>query len=277
MNTATAVRQPDTGWSAELHLGFRARPGRTVLAERRRLGPLAVQRPFYPEGEVCHVYVLHPPGGVVGGDRLQIDADLTAGSQALVTTPGATKFYRSEAAIACQVQTLRIADGAALEWLPQENILFTGAQVAMQTRVELSGTARLALWEVHCLGRPANGESFDSGRLDAGLQIWRDGRPLLLERLRVDAASRLRPSLLNGHPVVATAVFTRADESHLRQLRTLIDGQPAAAATLVEDLLVLRYLGGSTEDVRRLYSAARRLLRAALLQRPAVEPRIWNT
>ncbi|MGB5651682.1 MAG: urease accessory protein UreD, partial [Sedimenticolaceae bacterium] len=89
-----------------MRLGFRAGPDSTVLAERQRHGPLAVQRPFYPEGGVCHVYLLHPPGGVVGGDVLGIDVKLAQGAQALITTPGATKFYRSAGALARQTQRI---------------------------------------------------------------------------------------------------------------------------------------------------------------------------
>ena len=248
-----------------------------MLAQRQRHGPLAVQRPFYPEGGVCHVYLLHPPGGVVGGDRLQIDTDLASGSHALVTTPGATKFYRSGGAVAQQAQILKVADGASLEWLPQENIFFPGAQVAMHSRIELQGDARLALWETHCLGRPVIGESFDQGSLDSRLEVWRDGQPLLIERLRVDATSRLRLSLLGGRPVAATALFSHADESHLHTARESLGPADNAAATLLGDLLLLRYLGESTEQARNLFTEIWRMLREPLLQRPATTPRIWNT
>jgi len=267
------------GWSARLRMGFRASAARTVLAQRERHGPLAVQRPFYPEGEVCHVYLLHPPGGVVGGDRLQIDTSLSAGSHALVTTPGATKFYRSAGSVAYQQQVLQVADGASLEWLPQENIFFPGAQVAMHTRVELQGDARLVLWEMHCLGRPVIDEAFDEGALDAGLQIWRDGSPLLIERLRIDADSRLRNSVLAGRPVCATAVFSHAGDAQLQAVRELVAQADSchSGVTLIDNLLLLRYVGDSTEQARRLFVSAWSTLREPLLQRPAMLPRIWNT
>lgn len=269
----------EQGWSAGLKLGFRPARGKTVLAHRERHGPLAVQRPFYPEGGICHVYLLHPPGGVVGGDRLQIDAGLAEGSHALVTTPGATKFYRSAGEVARQAQCLRLDDGSSLEWLPQENILFPGAQVAMQTRVDLSGDARLALWEIHCLGRPVIDEGFDQGSLDASLEVYRDGRPLLIERLRVDAGSRRRLSQLGGRAVTATAVFTHADDDCLRIARECIDalGIRIAGATRIGDLLVLRYLGDSTELARNLFTGIWRVLRERLLRRAVSTPRIWNT
>ncbi len=276
---AAAVNRAESGWSAHLEMGFRAQSGRTILAERRRQGPLSVQRPFYPEGEVCHVYLLHPPGGVVGGDSLQIAAGLAPGSHALVTTPGAAKFYRSAGAMACQKQRLRVCDGARLEWLPQENILFPGARVTSSTRIDLEGGAGLALWEIHCLGRPAIGEVFDDGSLDAGLEVWRDGLPLLNERLRVHPGNRLRRSMLGGRAVTATALFSGAGADHLELIRQLIDdgGHTDAAVTLLGDLLVLRCLDESTARARHLLIAAWNRLREPLYCKPAIVPRIWNT
>lgn len=267
------------GWSASLRLGFTLRGPRTVLDERRRSGPLAVQRPFYPEGDVCHAYLLHPPGGVVGGDLLDIRVRVRPGARALITTPGATKFYRSPGATARQVQHLVVDDGAALEWLPQENIFFPGADAALETRVELRGDARLALWEVQCLGRPAIGEVFARGRLDSRLAIERDGLPLLLDRLRVRPDNRARLSLMAGLAVGGTLVMSHAGETEVEACRDLLfaNGSGYAGATLIDDLLVVRYLGNSTEQARRLFSGIWQLLRPATIGRPAVPPRIWAT
>ncbi len=212
MNIAAQQVSPGSGWQARLRLGFRATAQRTVLASREHQGPLTVQRPFYPEGDICHVYLLHPPGGVVGGDSLQIEIDADAATHALVTTPGATKFYRSAAERACQTQHLAVGEGASLEWLPQENIFFPGAEVDLVTRVELAGDARLALWEINCLGRPANREVFDSGRIDSRLEIYRDNVPLLLDRLRVSADNRARLSLMAGLAVGGTLIISHAGD-----------------------------------------------------------------
>lgn len=278
MSGAVAVAGAD-GWSAQLRMGFRAAAGRTVLAQRQRHGPLAVQRPFYPEGEVCHVYLLHPPGGVVGGDCLQVDCELASDSHALITVPGATKFYRSAGAQAHIAQRMTVADGACLEWLPQENIYFPGARVTMHTRVDLCGEARLAWWEIHCLGRPAIDERFDAGALDTGLQIWRDDRPLLIERLRVDSRNRSRNAMLAGRPVTAMALFSHVNSKQLPLLRASATARDPdiVAMTQVEDLLLIRYLGNSTEQAKALFIAAWRQLRESLIGRPACVPRIWNT
>ncbi len=268
------------GWHAELALGFASRDGRTRLAWRKQRGPLAVQRPFHPEGEVCHLYLLHPPGGVVGGDRLEIGVDVAAGAHALLTTPGATKFYRSAGDEALQRQRLSVTDGATLEWFPQENIFFPGARAALKTEIELHGTARFMGWEIQCLGRPANREAFTGGGLSLRLQLYRDGRPLLLERLAVnDGAGLNGAATLRGHPVTATFVATGVDAELRDRVR---DGQCAGegdfvTATLLDDLLVVRYLGHSTEAARKAFVAAWSLLRPALWSREACPPRIWAT
>lgn len=279
MHAVDRQARQDSGWAAELHLGFRAAGARTVLAERHRHGPLSVQRPFYPEDGVCHVYLLHPPGGVVGGDRLDIAAQVDANAHALVTTPGATKFYRSAARRAHQEQRLNVADGGSLEWLPQENIFFPGADVVLDTRVELHGSARCALWEIQCLGRPAIDEAFSSGRVDSALSLYRDGEPLLLERLRVDSDARCRLSLLAGRPVTGTLLFSHAGPEQLDECRALLCDKAgdASGATLIDDLLIVRYLGDSAERARRLFTSVWQALRPGTLARPASTPRIWAT
>lgn len=269
---------PD-GWQAALRLGFRASDARTVLAERQRRGPLAVQRPFYPEGGICHVYLLHPPGGVVGGDVLDIDVGLDRAASALVTTPGATKFYRSAGPTACQKQDLRLAPDTTLEWLPQENIFFPGARVQLQTHIAMQTGSRLAYWEIQCLGRPAIDESFDSGQLDSRLTLSRDGRLLISDRLRVNPASRTRLSLLAGHAVTGTLMIGPADDAAVAACRELLQPEDCghAGATLVEDILVVRYLGDSTEQARRLFTDIWQALRADIMGHQPCVPRIWAT
>lgn len=276
---AAAKSEQTEGWQAGLRLGFRADERRTVLAERQRHGPLAVQRPFYPEGEVCHVYLLHPPGGVVGGDVLGIDVELRPGAKALVTTPGATKFYRSAGAPARQTQVIKLEDGARLEWLPQENIFFPGAEVELETRVDLQGDAGLALWEIHCLGRPVISESFDSGHIDSRLTVTRDNRPLITERLRVDADNRARLSLMAGLAVGGTLLISNAGDAEVVACRDLLlaGGPDYAGATLIEDILVVRYLGNSTERARRLFINIWQKLRTDTLGHSPGVPRIWAT
>ena len=276
MNQATA-REVAQGWHAQLELGFAPRLGRTALVHRKQRGPLAVQRPFYPEGETCHTYLLHPPGGVVGGDSLHIQCQIADGAHALITTPGATKFYLSAGAIAEQQQSLHLTAGACLEWLPQENIFFPGAIARLQTNIDLSEGARFIGWEIHCLGLPVNAERFDSGHAEFRLNIERDNRPLLLERLTVTADKLPDQSGLRGLPINGTLIATPAGEIELELVRELLDETHRDGVTLIDDVLVVRYLGDSTERCRNLFIKIWAAIRTSVMGRPPCPPRIWST
>src|SRR5690606_4366820 len=153
------------GWHAALALAFRHAGNRTVLAARRHEGPFCVQRPFYPGDGVCHTYLLHPPGGLAGGDRLVLDARVTQDAAALLTTPAATKLYRSDGEPSVVAQTLRAERGASLEWLPLETMLCGGSRAQIETRVELERGARFIGWELTSLGRPLSQDTYATGAL----------------------------------------------------------------------------------------------------------------
>ena len=265
------------GWQARLELGFARRGPRTELVHRRRHRPLAVQRPFHPDGDTCHVYLLHPPGGVVGGDRLDISVDVQPDASALITTPGATKFYRSTGPVAHQLQMLSIGENASLEWFPQENILFPGACVVVGTRIDLRASSRFIGWELHCLGRPVVGESFNRGCADFSFALYRDGVPLQLERLRIQQESDLAAAAkLRGNPVIGSLCATGADRKLLEQVREISPARQFGA-TLVDDLLLLRYLGSSTEQARNTFIQVWAAIRESVVGKPACPPRIWST
>ncbi|MEK7322133.1 MAG: urease accessory protein UreD [Pseudomonadota bacterium] len=268
-------------WRARLDLGFESRGGRTVLASRRHHGPLRVQRPFYPEGErVCHVYLLHPPGGLVGGDELVIDVAVNAGASALLTTPAAGKFYRSNGVVARQAQRLRVEQAATLEWLPQESILFDGAHAELSTRVELAAGACFIGWEITVLGRPGAGERFAHGALRQRIELWREGQPLYLERARYEEGAAVlgAPWGLAGHAVSGSLLCVCDGVELLEQVREAV--APAAglfSATRLDGMMVCRYLGDHADEARRCFETVWTVLRPALLQRPACAPRIWAT
>ena len=296
------------GWQAELRLKFGVRPhflengaglpdNRIALVERHHKGPLIVQRPFYPEGDPCHVYLVHPPGGVVGGDELRIDVQVDPGAHALITTPAATKFYRCDGRHSSQSQELR-ATGATLEWLPQENIFYRGADVRTATRVHVDSESRFIGWEINCLGLPARGEHFDAGALRLDLELWRSLRgadqvhssrvpvcletrdvPIFLDRLRLTGESPARGALwgLAGQEAVGTLLATPATRAQVESIRELVAGERFAAVSLVDGVLVLRALAPQAEAVRRLFIAAWQRLRPTVIGREAVLPRIWNT
>jgi urease accessory protein len=283
-NTAAQVQwQDENGWRASLHLGFERRGARSVCHERRHLGPLRVQRPFYPEGdEVCHVYVLHPPGGVVGGDELEITVEVNGSAAALLTTPAAGKFYRSDGRLARQRQSLRVAAGASLEWLPQETSVFDGASAAMTTQVELHGDARFFGWEILCLGRPGAGERFESGAVSQAWEIWRDGNPLLIERAVYDqdGTALAAPWGLAGQPVCGSLVCVGDYAACVEQIREAtadLNGSGLFSVTQLAEALVCRYLGPHSDEAHRCFARSWETLRPLFLQRATCVPRIWAT
>lgn len=278
--SAHLARASAPGWRAHLRLGFEARGARTVLARRRHEGPLLVQRAFHPEDAPCHVYVLHPPGGVVGGDDLQLDATCSPAAHALLTTPAAGKFYRSAGARARLHQHLRLAPHATLEWLPQETLIFDGAKADLLTRVEFAEQSRFIGWEVLVLGRRASGEAFDSAAVRQRFELWRDGRPLLLDRMHLAGGSPVlsAPWGLAGRRVLATLVATPAGSAALEAVRTAVDPAPALwSASLLDEVLICRYLGDEPEEARELMLRIWTVLRPRLIGRKVCPPRIWST
>jgi urease accessory protein len=268
----------EEGWRAHLQLRFAARNERTYLAQRRHVGPLLVQRPFHPEPNACHAYIVHPPGGVVGGDRLELDAEVGARSHVLLTTPAATKFYRSGGSEALQLQNVH-AEDAILEWLPQETIFHAGARVRSETVIQLRRDARFIGWEIPCFGMPARQETFDSGELRLHLELWKDGRPLLVDRMRVlgnDESLRFACGL-GGHQAVGTLLAYPADNEALALARAVTEPGAELAATLVDGVLACRAVAQHAEPVKRAFIAIWQRLRPHLLGRPSVLPRIWKT
>lgn len=271
------------GWQAELALRFVRRGEGTVLAERRHRGPLAVQKPLYPEGEaVCHAIVLHPPAGIAGGDELHIGVEVEAGAQALLTTPGAGKWYRSDGRLARQHIEIKVSPGGTAEWLPQETIVFDGAQAVMRTNVELGAGARYLGWEVLCLGRSASGERFGRGSLQLSTRIVREGRLLWAEQGALEGGAPWLESAAGfaGRTVSATllAAGVPADAALLTACRVVAtDADARCGVTALPDLVVARWLGDSGEAARDWLERIWHCLRPALIGREAQRPRIWNT
>ncbi len=280
MNRALAPRgAAGDGWHARLKLGFTAGENRTLLAERQRHGPLSVQRPFYPEGDVCHVYILHPPGGVVGGDQIEQDVRVDAGAAALITTPGATKFYRSAGEDA--LVTNRLSVIGSLEWLPQETIVFDKARIRQRTLIDLSEEASFIGWEMICLGRPASDHWFEEGSAAFSMQVQQNGKLILNERLPVTASLSLTsPACLRGHFFTATMLVTPISQHQIEVISRYFSKQvkdELLTTTLLDNLLVIRYLGDQPNQCRKHFESLWKILRQEVLQRSPTPPRIWNT
>ncbi len=271
---------------ATLSLGFTRDHATTRLTRREHFGPLRVQKALYPEGPAtCHAIIVHPPGGVVGGDELRIDIHAAGGAHALISTPGAAKWYRSNGRQSVQRIRLQVDAGAALEWLPQETIFFDNADVTLDTTVDLHGDARYLGCEILCFGRTASGERFASGRVRQQMKILRDGRPVWLEQGLLAGGSRQMdsPLALGGHTVCGNlvAVGLAPSASLMTALRDTCEqasgGRGLFGATQMKSATIVRYLGNSSETARTVMLAAWRLLRPALLAREAALLRIWHT
>ena len=267
-------------WKARLSLGFSLIERRTVLSDKYHDGPLVVQKPLYPEGsEVCHAIVVHPPGGIAGGDELALKVTAGEGAAALLTTPGAAKWYRSAGAWAKQNAHFDVQ--GQLEWLPQETIVFDGALAETAYDVNLGAAAGFIGWDIVCLGRTGSGERFARGSFRSSIRIRRGDRLLWLERGRIDGGGRLldSPAGLAGSPVFGTlfASVLNFDKKILDKLREQNPSPGNGAVTHLPGILLARYLGGSSEAARRYFSALWRILRPALMGREANEPRIWRT
>lgn len=265
-------------WHASLSLEFRLRDGRTVLARRHR-GPLQVQKALYPEGEaLCHTVLIHPPGGIAGGDALEIAATAHDGAGALVTTPGATKWYKANGRQASQRVTMRV--GGALEWLPQETIVFDQADVRSELLVDVADDAATIGWDIVALGRSAAGEAFTKGRFAQTIRLADAGRLEWIERTRLDGGDALldSPVGLAGRRVFGClwAVGPRWRDDDLEALRERLPAE-APITRLAPRLLVARVLATGTQAARCLLEAVWRELRPRVLGRAAVAPRIWAT
>lgn len=281
-------------WLANLELTLIPTADKTHLKQLSFSGPLRVQRPFYPEGGVCHLYILHPPGGIVSGDQLNIQAHCAADSQSLLTTPSAGKIYGRDSDDVAQGQSvlLKLSDNAECEWLPQETIVYRDANAHLKTRIELSADACFIGWDLVCLGRPAADEVFDKGTLNQHISLWQDGRLILNERLQLSAGNQMQQSRvgLMNHCVFGTllasgftlksgtetSLKTNVEIELISELRACLPS-PVFTVTQRLGVLLVRYLGDDMMECRAGMWQAWALIRPVLLKRPVCIPRIWLT
>ncbi|NOT13262.1 MAG: urease accessory protein UreD [Methylococcaceae bacterium] len=265
------------GWQADLQLGFAQSRDKTLLVKRQHYGPLTVQRPFYPEGGVCHVYILHPPGGIVAGDNLCIKLKADPKSHALITTPAAGKFYRSSGAQATQLITMQVENDATLEWLPQDTIIYQGAQLRTINRIDLAKDARFIGWEILSLGRPASAESFNTGQADVSWQIYKQDKAVFLERLLLDAKAFHARWGLQGHSACGTLFACPASQQTLSAIQQFIGDRVGYGVTRIDDLLVCRGMDSRSDRLRTFFEQAWAIVRPDTARRQLCVPRIWAT
>ena len=274
-------------WHASLDLAYAVEAGRTV-ARHRHTGPLRILQSLYPEGDtVCHNVLVHPPGGLVGGDTLDIHVHAASGTHGLITTPGATRFYRSQGERAVQQSRITLEPGARLEWLPLENIAYSGCLAENRLQLNLEEGAELIGWDVTALGLPNAGLPFDTGRFSQHIEmpdVW-------LERGHMDATDlRLMNSPLGlaGNRCMASLFFatgTPIERQRKQQVLNVArdimathDLRSTAGATSPNpQVVVLRAIAPLVESamdaMRQVWTAWRSLL----WNQPASSPRIWST
>jgi len=273
------------GWQAKLRLDYSVEAQRCV-ARHVHEGPLRVLKALYPEGDrVCHHVLVHPPSGLVGGDELQINLHLQAGAHALITTPGATRFYGSDGLTAQQHVQAHVAEDATLEWLPLEALAYNRCQAHNQAVFHLAHGSRLIAWDVTALGLPHANQPFVQGQFQQHLEIagtW-------LERGLIDAKDQRllhSPLGLNGHTCVSTLVFAQghamADplrEQVVAMARELCESHPlrwqSGVSSPDERVVVVRVLSAQVENAMALLRSIWLQWRQQCWQLPAVMPRIW--
>jgi urease accessory protein len=271
-------------WQARLDLAYRLDAARArTVAHDAHAGPLRVLKALYPEGDaICHHVLVHPPGGIAGGDRIEIELDVQPGAHALVTTPGATRFYRSGGETAMQSARLRLRGDARLEWLPMASIAYDGCLADNRVRFELDERSQMIGWDLLALGLPASQAPFARGRFVEHLE-W-PGR--WLERGAIDAGDHrlLRSPLgLGGRTVMAT-LWCAAGTAWPPALReSLLDAARRDAlawegCTSPQPGLVLwRALGDAVEPLWQRAVEVRARWRLACWGLPAAPPRVWST
>lgn len=272
---------PESPWPASLALRFRQAGSRSAF-DARHQGPLRVQKPLYPEGNaVCHAVLLHPPGGIAGGDSLDVSIEVDRDTHALITTPGASKWYKANGRIARQQVSLEVR--GALEWLPQEAIVFDQAQVDSRIDITLATDATMLGWDLVALGRAASGERFTSGCFTQTIRLQVDDELRWIERTRIGGDDPLlaSPIGLAGNHVfgclwAASAALT---DDMLEAVRAELGdvANQAPLTRLSSHLVVARALGPSTASVRSALERVWSVLRPHAMQTPAQRPRLWST
>ena len=283
-------------WLASLDLEFAVRGKKTVLSRCRHQGPLGVQRAFYPEQDGCaHVYLLHPPAGIVSGDELRISAKLEAGSRALLTTPGANRFYRArghsdKADKQSQYCQFDVQAAATLEYLPLETLVYNQANALNQVEIKVKDSGCYMGWEVLCLGLPHIQQSFTQGKLQQVTTLFHNGKPLFHDRIHLAALDSLHQQkiALGGHHVVGNFIIFSGDlASEAKQLAVLVNElrtylsdkqlEQQFAVTEIQGVVVVRHLGESSEHCRDTFHQLWGFARQFVLNKTQNTPRIWYT
>ena len=285
------VQNPSQLWYACLELGFRyqAAQQRTTLAHRKHSGPVRVQKMLWPEKSgVCHAIIVHPPAGIAGGDHLTFDMQVDANAHALVTTPGAGKWYKTNGKSAFQHIHIRLKDNAIFEWLPQETMLFNGAHAHSETSIHLDKAASFIGWDMLVIGRQACAEQFTNGQYRNHFKLLREDKLLVADSLNFVGNDRWLSSCLgmNGQAVMGNFWAVAPEkyratvylEEYVAVIRELITRMKInVTLTVLGDVICARFLGDDVRQCHDAFAAIRARLRRYWFDLDEEFPRIWRT
>lgn len=289
-------------WLAQLGLTFSHSAYGTQLARTKRVGPLSIQKAFYPEGRDCaHIYLLHPPAGIVSGDILQVDISLEPKAHTLITTPGANRFYRArdnaEIGLPEQKQLTQVdlASQAKCENFPLETIVYQGAHGINHVLVNLKSDSVYLGWDISCLGLPSSNQPFSQGKFSQLNQVYCDDKLIYHDRIVI------KPNIANPNNQVQQHIAGLADKTVfatflayapseqvsqiqqtevIEQLRETIEQasmQELVSVTHINQLLIIRYLGLHAEQCKKIFILLWQQLRPLYVEKQGVVPRIWHT
>lgn len=274
-------------WHAHLSIDYSLESGKT-LARHQHTGPLRILQSLYPEGDaICHNVLVHPPGGLVGGDTLEIAVHAQAGSHGLITSPGATRFYRSEGALALQTTHLKLDSASRLEWLPLEALCYSACQAENRLTMEVAPDAELIGWDVTALGLPHADQPFVQGQFHQHIEVpgvWLERGTLAA----IDARLLDGPVGLAGQRCMASLFFVAGTpltrqrrELALDSVRDVITQHPlastAGATSPNPQVVVVRVIAPVVEPAMDLLRSLRGVWRSALWGVAPSNPRIWST
>jgi len=273
-------------WRADLKLDYTLESQRTV-ARFLHQGPLRILQSLYPEGDqICHNVMVHPPGGLVGGDTLDIQVSVAEGAHGLVSTPGATRFYKSGGQAATQQVVATLGPGARLEWLPLEAIAYNDCEATNRAIFNLAHGAELITWDVTALGLPNSNLAFKQGYFQQHIEI----PGIWLERgnIKGDDLRWLNSPLgLAGQKCLGSLIFAAGssiDSQRISQAldaaREVIDAHPlrlqAGMTAAHPQVIVLRVMSPLVEPTMDLFKKVWAVWRHTLWGLPSTPPRIWS-
>ncbi len=295
--TEAALDTVKSRWLASLALQLGHSAYGTQLTKTKRCGPLTIQKAFYPEGRDCaHLYLLHPPAGIVSGDELHISIDVQQNAHTLVTTPGANRFYRARTDLSIgdpkqtQMTQISLEAGAKCEHFPLETLVYNQANGVNNVEVRLHASSVYCGWDMTCLGLPSSNENFTGGRFTQLNTLYRDDILIYHDKILIEPESNIQHHAagLAGNTVFGTFLaYAPSDQVSneqraqlIAQLRAVIEEHNASSLVSITDirqLLVMRYLGHQAHQCKHLFIELWKLVRPAYIEKQGVQPRIWFT